>query len=129
MWSLNFSVQTKCLILFFAVRQKRAQDTCKIFLNGARKPNLKPEIKEALYDFSGSSVIEFIKKLPNHLNKVLLFGHNYAFTHIANTYGHLHLSNLPTSGLVVINFDIMDWNDLKKGKTQSIIIPKTLRNG
>ena len=47
-------------------------------------------------------------------------------TNFVNTYGYIYVDNLPTSGLVVIEFDA--WEDLKSGRTIEIIIPKNLRD-
>ncbi len=49
-------------------------------------------------------------------------------TNFVNTYGYIYVDNLPTSGLVVIEFDIDAWEDLKSGRTIEIIIPKNLRD-
>ncbi len=58
----------------------------------------------------------------------MVFGHNYAMTNFVNTYGDSYIDNLPTSGLVIFDFDIDSWKDLKPGKTVEIMIPKNLRD-
>lgn len=105
----------------------RAFSTCKIFLGAFNLSEDSVTIKDDLYDFGGESVINFIKRLPNDYNSVMLFGHNHAFTSIANIFGDKFIDNLPTSGLIKINFDISDWKDLKQGTTELLIIPKELR--
>lgn len=106
---------------------KRALSTCELFCSISNFPTKNIKIQEDLYDFGGESVINFIKKLPNDISDVMIFGHNHAFTSISNIFGSVYLSNLPTSGLVKIQIDIDDWNSLKKGKTIQTIIPKELR--
>jgi len=105
----------------------RAFSTCKIFLEIFSLSEDSVGVKEDLYDFGGENVINFIKRLPDNYNLVMLFGHNHAFTSIANIFGDKFIDNLPTSGLIKLNFDISDWKDLKKGTTEFIIIPKELR--
>ncbi|WP_178985025.1 SixA phosphatase family protein [Winogradskyella helgolandensis] len=105
----------------------RALSTCKIFAKILEIPENEITIVEDLYDFEGRNVINFIKTLPNELNKVMIFGHNHAFTSISNIFGDRFIDNLPTSGLVKLTFDIEDWKDLKKGTTEFIIIPKDLK--
>ena len=58
----------------------------------------------------------------------MLFGHNHALTYFVNTYGDDYIENLPTSGLVIFEFDIATWKDLKPGKIIDLIIPKNLRS-
>lgn len=106
---------------------KRAKMTCEIFLKTFKKDQNEVTIVEDLYDFDGRNVIEFIKKLDNSLNNVMIFGHNHAFTSIANIYGDRFIDNIPTSGLVKLNFDISSWKDFRQGTTELIIIPKELK--
>ena len=84
-------------------------------------------VSSELYDFSGANVADFVKDLDDQLNKVIVFGHNYAFTNIANQWGDQSIDNVPTAGLVQISFDTDQWASVNKGKTQHIIFPKQLR--
>ncbi|SDH46903.1 SixA phosphatase family protein [Winogradskyella thalassocola] len=113
--------------MVFSSPANRALSTCKIFAKSLGIPKSRITIVEDLYDFDGRNVINFIKSLSNELNKVMIFGHNHAFTSISNIFGDRFIDNLPTSGLVKLTFDIEDWKDLKKGKTEFIIIPKDLK--
>ena len=113
--------------MVFSSPANRALSTCKIFAKSLEIPKSRITIVEDLYDFDGRNVINFIKSLSNELNKVMIFGHNHAFTSISNIFGDTFIDNLPTSGLVKLTFDIEDWKELKKGKTEFIIIPKDLK--
>ena len=111
----------------FSSPAKRAFSTCKIFLKSLNLSQNNIEKVEDLYDFGGENVINFIKNLPDDYNEVMIFGHNHAFTSISNIFGSIFIDNLPTSGLVKINFEIDSWADLKQGKTELILIPKELK--
>ena len=87
----------------------------------------KVELSRSLYDFSGESVLHFVKNLENTINSVAIFGHNYAFTNIANQLGSMRIDNIPTSGLVQIKFPVDSWSDLEMGITELILFPKELR--
>jgi len=104
----------------------RAKSTASIvaFKLGFKETNI-IEAKD-LYDFEGSDDINFIKHLPNEQENVLIFGHNPAFTNIVNNYGSVRFDNLPTCGVVAINFDINDWQKLTQGETDFYILPKLL---
>ena len=106
---------------------KRAIDICRIFM---LKLNILDEILQinpTIYDFSGASTADFIKSLDNNYQKVMLFGHNYGFTVLVNLFGNRYIENLPTSGLVMINFNVDQWQNIQKGTTELIIFPKDLR--
>ncbi len=85
------------------------------------------QVTEMLYDFSGSGVANFVKSLDNDLNKVIIFGHNYAFTNIANQWGNKAIDNVPTAGLVQIRFNTDRWDTVQSGVTEHILFPKQLR--
>mgnify|MGYP001011204214 CR=1 FL=1 len=68
-----------------------------------------------------------IKSLNNDLENVILFGHNAALTNFVNKFGDIFIENVPTSGLVWIKFDCLEWKLLKKGKTQKVILPRDLK--
>jgi len=105
----------------------RARKTCKIFVENLYKSSIDVRIEEEIYDFGGNQLINFIKSLDNRLNKIMVFGHNHAFTSIVNAFGSRYIDNVPTSGLVKISFDVDDWNDIKKGVTTLIIFPRDLK--
>lgn len=113
--------------IIFSSPARRALSTCEIFMNTLNIAKEQVVVVEELYDFDGRNVIDYIKNLSNEYNEVMIFGHNHAFTSISNIFGDTFIDNLPTSGLVKLKFDINDWNDLKKGITEFIIIPKELK--
>ena len=105
----------------------RALHTAMIALREFDFPLEKFEVTEELYDFSGSSATEFVRNLDDSLQKVIIFGHNYAFTNIANQMGSVSIDNVPTAGLVQISFDVDSWSSVGKGKTDQILFPKQLK--
>lgn len=111
----------------FSSPANRALHTCLIFLRQLHFPYNQFEISNELYDFSGEYVLQFIKRMDTSLNTVMLFGHNHAFTHLANSLGSRYIDNVPTSGLVQMNFDTDHWSTITKGTTLDIIFPKNLK--
>ena len=111
----------------FSSPANRALSTCKIFVDSFNLSENAIHVVEELYDFGGENVINFIKNLSDDYDDVMIFGHNHAFTSISNIFGSHYIDNLPTSGLVKMNFEINSWKDLKKGITELIILPKELR--
>ena len=106
----------------------RAFSTCKIFATNLDWLKDSINIEETLYDFSGENVMRFISNLDNSLNTVIIFGHNHAFTSIVNIYGDQFIDNMPTSGLVVISFNIESWQHAKYGQTELVMFPRDFRS-
>ena len=104
----------------------RALHTAMIFLRTINFPFTKFELSNELYDFSGEDVYRFLKGLNNDQDTVIIFGHNEAFTHIANSLGNMYIDNVPTSGLVQLKFDTNDWSAVTKGITAQTLFPKQL---
>ena len=111
----------------FSSPANRALQTCTIFLNQIGVNFNKLKVTPEMYDFGGESVLHLLRSLNNNLHTVMVFGHNYALTSIANLLGDKRIDNVTTSGVVVINFKETDWNKIGKGITKNSIFPKDLR--
>ncbi len=81
----------------------------------------------SLYDFSGRNVIDIIKNLNDGLERVMIVGHNHAFTSIANMLGNTYIDNVPTCGFVQLEFDVSSWKNVATGKTIMTVFPKDLK--
>ena len=125
--SQEFKYHSYCPDMIFSSHAIRALMTCKIFMKNLELSDDLLKVSHKLYDFSGENVIDFIKSIDKELNNVIIFGHNYAFTSISNRFGSVFIDNLPTCGLVWIQFDIDSWEDIENGTTKLIIKPKDLK--
>jgi phosphohistidine phosphatase len=79
-----------------------------------------------LYEASPRIVLRIIHQLPNTANVVLLFGHNPTFTHMAEYLSGSIIGNIPTSGIVRLDFTISKWVDVVEhsGKVTEFFFPK-----
>ncbi|MEO0571361.1 MAG: histidine phosphatase family protein [Bacteroidota bacterium] len=111
----------------FSSPANRALHTCMIFLRNLNFDFSKFKVSRDLYDFSGDSVLNFLKNLNGSYSNVMIFGHNYAFTSLVNMLGDAYIDNLPTSGMAILEFNIEGWSGLKRGTTKQITFPKELR--
>ncbi len=84
-------------------------------------------VNHNLYDFSGHKVMDIIKNLDNSLDRVMIVGHNHAFTSVANMLGNKYIDNVPTCGFVEIQFDDTQWNTISTGTTIQTIFPRDLK--
>jgi phosphohistidine phosphatase len=57
-----------------------------------------------------------LKALPGQVNSVMLFGHNPAMTEFANALCGINIYNIPTCGIVAIEFAVKDWMSVEYGK-------------
>ncbi|WP_103864205.1 histidine phosphatase family protein [Aquimarina sp. I32.4] len=106
---------------------KRTRMTASIILKHLEIPETKFSIVPDLYDFSGNQVMDEIKKCDAAIDTLMVFGHNHGFTSIVNFLGNKRIDNLPTSGVVAIEFDVKEWQDISVGNTLLTLFPKSLR--
>ncbi|GAA4271708.1 histidine phosphatase family protein [Aquimarina gracilis] len=106
---------------------ERAHATAKIIVGYLDFSDYIFDLEPRLYDFGGNHVIEVIKSCDDSVDSLMIFGHNHAFTAIANLYGSEKIDNLPTAGVVVIQFDVNKWKNIDVGKTLLKIFPKFLK--
>lgn len=111
----------------FSSPANRALHTAMIVLRNLDFNFKNFKVTNELYDFSGESVLRFLKSLDKKLDAVVIFGHNYAFTTLANTLGDSYIENVPTAGMVQIKFKAKEWSSLSDGTSEHIIFPKHLR--
>ncbi|GAA4278794.1 SixA phosphatase family protein [Aquimarina mytili] len=105
----------------------RAHSTAKIVMEHLDVDKSIFSLEPDLYDFGGQNVIEVIKNCNDNIDTLMIFGHNHALTSISNLYGSEKIDNLPTAGVVGIEFDTTSWKNINVGKNLLIIFPKSLR--
>jgi phosphohistidine phosphatase len=94
----------------------RAHDTAKAFAEefGIKKKNIK--ISEQLYMPSESGFYELLYSTDDKINKLMLFSHNPGITEFANKITGLTIDNIPTAGVIRIDFETENWNKIKETK-------------
>lgn len=102
----------------------RAQTTANIFIENLEIATDICRFSHELYDFSGSYLTLQIKECSNHINHLIVFGHNDAITNFVNIYGDKYIENVPTCGVVTIVFQINSWEKIGLGETIQYIFPK-----
>ena len=110
----------------FSSPAKRTFDTSLLMVAELGLSNEEIQIEEKLYDFHGAQVLDFVSKLPEKLNTVMSFGHNYACTYIAQMLGNFSKSNVPTATAVIFRFDVSSWSKVEQCDC-TVISPKSLR--
>ncbi|HLW62133.1 MAG TPA: histidine phosphatase family protein [Flavobacterium sp.] len=114
--------------LIWSSSAKRAYDTAKIFNEVSGIPQELTIVKPELYTFDHQNLMKTIRKCESSVPHLILFGHNNAITDFVNTFGDKYIENVPTSGIVVLEFEEDDWKTINKGKILTTLFPKDLIN-
>lgn len=72
-------------------------------------------VDEGLYTFDGGSLTDVIKGFDDKYRSVMMVGHNPAITSFANELSGVGIDNIPTCGVVLLEFDARKWKDIEKG--------------
>ncbi len=113
--------------VLFCSTAKRARETALFFAIINDYPMELIIYKDELYTFNDAQLEKEIKKFENRYKNVILFGHNEAITNFVNKFGTISISNIPTSGLVSIEFDCDNWSEIKNGVTKKMVFPRDLK--
>jgi phosphohistidine phosphatase len=117
-------IESNSLILISA--SKRTTETAQIFASIWNIQLTKENFSKDLYTFDLFQLEKIVKSFPNDSKNCILFGHNSAITDFVNKFGDIFIDNVPTSGFVLITFEVDHWNKINKGKTEKIIFPRNI---
>ena len=93
----------------FSSTAVRASSTAKIFADCLHFPEAEISFDSDLYLSSAGMLQDFVAQIDNSLNTVLIFGHNPGLTLLVSQVWRLPIGNIPTCGIVTIDFIDSDW--------------------
>ena len=84
--------------------------------------------RSTFYTFNERQLLDSLTHLPSSHSKVAVVGHNPAITYVANYLTRNNIDNIPTSGIVAIDCNILSWNELENNvcKLNYFVYPKML---
>jgi phosphohistidine phosphatase len=93
----------------------RALSTAKEFVK--KMDYKKDKIRRAseIYLAEMDDLLEYVKGIDDDFKTVMLFGHNPSFTWFANYLTNGTIENVPTCGMVAIDFNLASWNEISGG--------------
>ena len=105
---------------------KRAHSTARKISEAIGYPEKSILIDDRLYHGSSNSMLAILHELKKKINSAMLFGHNPGFTDFANTLCGINIYNIPTAGIVAIDFSVETWAevDYSKGELVFFDYPK-----
>jgi phosphohistidine phosphatase len=100
--------------LIISSHANRALHTALLFARSMRVSMNVIQINEKLYESETSSVIEIVEETNSKIDHLVIVGHNPTFTDLANLFLPNRIDNIPTSGVVTLQFDSKDWDIIDK---------------
>ena len=93
----------------------RAISTARLIAHELNYSLNKIKPNDALYHASVATWLKEVNALPDKKKTIMVFGHNDGITAFANYLTDEEISNIPTCGIVKINFDFDTWKMVSKG--------------
>lgn len=108
----------------------RAITTAKLITHELGYNIAKIKQEKSIYEASCSTLLKIINDFDNEHEMVALFGHNNGITDLAVYLTDAEIFNIPTSGMVMINFPFDDWKMVGKdtGVVEFFDYPKNTEN-
>ncbi len=94
----------------------RALHTAIIYARELKIPLEYLAVNEDLYMAGENTILQVIAMVDDAVDSLMVFGHNPDFTYLANHFVHSQIYNIPTSGIVQLEFDVSSWEDIHRGK-------------
>ena len=93
----------------------RALHTATILAHEIGFPLSQVSIKETLYSFNSKDVLRQIKQLDDRFSKIILVGHNPAFTYAADYFSVKPTPELKTADWISLTFTHDQWKMVANG--------------
>jgi len=93
----------------------RALNTATILAHTVGYDMNKIKIDEALFTFSCSDIVTYIKRLDDAYDHLLLVGHNPAFSIVTQELSSNNVPELNTACWAQLTFEVNHWSEIKHG--------------
>ncbi len=100
--------------LIISSTAKRALKSATIIAEEIEYPEEDIITHAALYGASVAELLEIVGDIDDLYHEVMLCGHNPGMTDFVNYLSDFDLDNLPTSGIVCIDFDEQAWHAISQ---------------
>lgn len=112
--------------MIYCSKAERAVETSRYFLETYNFPEEKVIYDYGIYENGIRYLIKLIQNVPETVNNLLIIGHNPDITAFSNAFTSTYFDNIPTCGIISIEFEIEKWSDLSNniGKIKFYEYPK-----
>jgi phosphohistidine phosphatase len=110
---INHSLRGNSSVKLYSSPATRALHTALIFAKNFNIKASQVAIKESLYDCNMHGFLSCVKSGSDTSDIAFYFAHNPTITEFVNIMTNAQISNIPTTGLVSIRFDVDHWAEIE----------------
>lgn len=101
--------------IIIASPAKRALETITAISSEINYPFDKIVFDKSIYHSSVQNLIELLNNIDNSYSTLFLVGHNPGLTYLSNYLTNDYIDNIVTCGIVKIELEIGNWNEIIEG--------------
>lgn len=106
----------------------RAQKTAELLANGLQIDRNCIRVHTEIYETNIPDILSILYALPEHVNDVMIVGHNPTITEMASYFSDKRLVDFSTSAVFGVEMETGEWTEIHTAKRNSLfyINPKML---
>lgn len=71
-----------------------------------------------LYHAPPATMLGFVRRAPDDAQTLMVVGHNPGMTELANMLADIRIDNMPTAGMLCVEFDVPRWSEIDPDAAQ-----------
>lgn len=110
----------------FISPSKRTRMTAEMIASELEFPQDQIEIIDSFYGAPTGEVVHKTHQISDEIETAMLIGHNPTWTELCQRLTGESLHNLPTCGVIVMEFETKSWREIGDGKglLKDLLVPK-----
>lgn len=104
---LELNLQPDLIICSPALRTRQ---TVEYFCSTLKISSKEIQFEKRLYESSANEYLEVIRETDIQVKSLIIVGHNPSITDFANLFCHPLIEEVPTTGVIWLTFNSLDWN-------------------
>lgn len=106
----------------------RAKQTAEHICDKLKYYYSKIQFDKSIYESTEEEIMQVIQVTDETVRTLIIIGHNPSLTHFVNNFLRQKIDELPTTGVVWLEFDSSNWeiNPSTPFKLKHFLIPKTI---
>ncbi|WP_420579826.1 SixA phosphatase family protein [Reichenbachiella sp.] len=109
-----------CPDVFISSPSRRTRDTAAYFLRAFDRLIEALELEEELYHGDEQDIESTIQSIDERHDSAMIFIHNPGITDYVNELTGEEIFNIPTCGVVGIQLDTQDWNQIRQAQAKKL---------
>lgn len=115
--------------LILASQAKRARKTALSIAEAVDYPAADIVFSEAIYEAGVADLLQILAQAPADAGSLFLVGHNFTITDLAENLTGQSIGNIPTCGIVGIEFSAVSWADVGPGTGRLLFFDSPKKHG